>query len=193
MNKFKVGDIVVGNEKSKYRKTIEGWKGRVISVIGEHLIEVQEFYGSKSYTVYSHCFDLVETETKMFKKLIATKEFLAQAFEYGNDYWRDRIRNIIKDDPFAESYTLTEDTLQEAISDSRICPIWIEKIKIYFGYESDDLYIFKDPIDNDLPFIVGDLLANPGEEFKCLIVKASYELIVDEHSTGHKILKFKKK
>jgi len=210
MSKFKVGDIVVGNSQASvhYGITQVGWKGKVTKVYGNgsgfnrHII-VKSLTESNEYIVHEDHFDLVETKnTNMFKNLTASKEFLAKAFEVANPYWKNKIIEIIKDNPFAESYTLTEDILKEAIMDNSICDEWRTKIEEHFEYKSDDLYTFSlelslhingHYLSEKLPFFVGDGLANPGEEFKCLIVQGNYELIVDENSKGYKVLKFKKK
>lgn len=59
MAKFKVGDMVIGNELASkaYVTTVKGWKGKVVGYIGEDLIIVR---GDEKFewTVESTCFDL---------------------------------------------------------------------------------------------------------------------------------------
>lgn len=66
--KFKVGDIVKGNEScnGRYRFTIEGWIGRVtdVSCDGrvidvEDPLDVPSFFGHCNFSVSAECFDLI--------------------------------------------------------------------------------------------------------------------------------------
>ena len=59
-NKFKVGDLIVGNHKAdRYNWTCVGWKGIVIQIVDYERIKVENPRDAYKYTVYSECFDLV--------------------------------------------------------------------------------------------------------------------------------------
>ena len=62
MAKFKVGDIVVGNNND-YLYTNKGWRGEVVAIHNEGLIEVRGEgpYGKATFTVKEFYFDLVES------------------------------------------------------------------------------------------------------------------------------------
>lgn len=58
-NKFKVGDLIRGNQKAgKYRWTTVGWEGVVVQVLSNTRVKVQ-YSKSHDYDVESECFDLV--------------------------------------------------------------------------------------------------------------------------------------
>lgn len=62
MGKFKVGDIVVGNSND-YLYTKKGWRGEVVSIPREGLIEVRGEgpYGEATFCVSGSYFDLVRS------------------------------------------------------------------------------------------------------------------------------------
>ena len=67
MNKFKVGDIVVGNKSAsaQYSVTTEGWVGRVVEVEGDTDIRVQSLEDKEFHPwVSSACFELCSLEHK---------------------------------------------------------------------------------------------------------------------------------
>jgi hypothetical protein len=55
-NKFKIGDIVIGNDlaNGRYNHTTKGWKGIVTAIYPNDEIKVDH------YTVDPECFDLLE-------------------------------------------------------------------------------------------------------------------------------------
>lgn len=60
---FKVGDMVVGNDKDRYNVTRKGWTGKVISVSGGEYITVEgtaNSSGRGQFDVESQYFDLVK-------------------------------------------------------------------------------------------------------------------------------------
>jgi len=60
-NKFKVGDIVIGNKlANKYNTTKQGWKGKVIKIINEDRFEAISLSGNLSFSLWSERFDLLE-------------------------------------------------------------------------------------------------------------------------------------
>lgn len=64
MAKFKVGDMVVGNENAeKYSITDTGWIGIVVAVHKNGEIRVKRKGGVMTYDVESSCFDLYETSS----------------------------------------------------------------------------------------------------------------------------------
>lgn len=70
MNKFKIGDIVVGNKLANYKYSIttEGWVGRVIAVC-EDDIKVQSLEDTGFHPwVSSACFELCDREHKASAK-----------------------------------------------------------------------------------------------------------------------------
>ena len=60
MNKFKVGDKVIGNSM-EYGITLKGWKGTVTKVEGEHSIKVKGPGVTDGVTVYAKDFDLLSS------------------------------------------------------------------------------------------------------------------------------------
>lgn len=61
MAKFKVGDVVIGNENAKgYTITDTGWIGTVIAVYGDEEIVVKREGAIADFKVKSSCFDLYE-------------------------------------------------------------------------------------------------------------------------------------
>lgn len=62
MAKFKVGDLVVSNSED-YLYTSKGWRGEVVSISGNGLIQVRGEgpFGTTTFTVNESSFDLVET------------------------------------------------------------------------------------------------------------------------------------
>ena len=62
MAKFKVGDIVIGNDKNPYSVTAKGVKCEVVKVYDEHYIRVRALNDFASFIVYPECFDLVNGE-----------------------------------------------------------------------------------------------------------------------------------
>jgi hypothetical protein len=64
-NKFRVGDIIVGNEKANYYNvTKKGWEGTVIKVHRGNEITVKDSDGEK-YNVDAKCFDLFKRGKKV--------------------------------------------------------------------------------------------------------------------------------
>lgn len=79
-HKFRVGDIVIGNKKANhYNWTIEGWKGKVMSIKSENIIFVRALEGSSpTYDVMASRFDLFkELKAKPKKKLSDAKIYLS--------------------------------------------------------------------------------------------------------------------
>lgn len=70
-HKFRVGDIVIGNEKANhsYSVTVQGWKGKVIEVCGSKItiagFENNDGYDGHDFGVSDNCFDLYrKTDTE---------------------------------------------------------------------------------------------------------------------------------
>lgn len=135
------------------------------------------------------------------KNNIATREFLQEAYhcEDITEYYREVIRGIMRNDPFAESYHVDETIILAAYNDEeRICDDWADRIKTQFRIEKDDEFFefgkeFKLTTGSS-PVIIAHGLLEPYEKYKgkCLVVRDNYELIV-EKVKDHTILKFKKK
>lgn len=68
MAKFKVGDIVVGNEKNPYGVTAKNVKCEVVKVYDERYIRVRVLNNFESFIVYSKYFDLVQSEEIIIKR-----------------------------------------------------------------------------------------------------------------------------
>lgn len=62
MAKFKVGDIVVGNEENPYCVTAKGVKCEVVKVYDEHYIRVRVLNDLEDFLVCSVYFDLVQCD-----------------------------------------------------------------------------------------------------------------------------------
>ena len=115
------------------------------------------------------------------KNNIATRKFLQEAYECGNDYYREVIRGIMRDDPFAESYHVDETIILSAYQDEeRICDDWADKIKAQFRIEKDDkLFEFGEEFILTIgssPLLISYSLLEPYEKYegKCLVVRDNY-------------------
>jgi len=135
------------------------------------------------------------------KNNIVTREFLQEAYhcEGVGEYYREVIRGIMRDDPFAESYHVDETIILAAYQDEDyICGEWIDKIAKQFRIEKDDeLFEFGKEFElttGSSPLMISYSLLEPYDKYegKCLVVLDNYELIV-ENVDGYTILKFKKK
>lgn len=134
------------------------------------------------------------------KNNIATREFLQEAYqtEGVGEYYREVIRGIMKDEPFAISYEVSESTIIDAYTDEDVCEEWKNRLKKQFRIEKDDgLFEFGKEFKlttGSSPLMISNGLLKPYEKYqgKCLIVRDSYELIV-EKVNDRTILKFKKK
>lgn len=135
------------------------------------------------------------------KNNIATREFLQEAYhcEGVGEYYREVIRGIMRDDPFAESYHVDETIILGAFQDEEhICDEWADKIAKQFRIEKDDkLFEFGKEFKlttGSSPLLISYSLLEPYDKYegKCLVVRDNYELIVEKVS-NHTILKFKKK
>lgn len=74
--KFKVGDHVVGNKKSWYSITKQGWRGEVVEVISENIIRVKALPGHEGgvtkFPVTAECFDLIDPTA--VRKIVVTTD-----------------------------------------------------------------------------------------------------------------------
>lgn len=96
MNKFKVGDIVVGNKSASdiYSVTIEGWVGRVVDVNGDNIrvqsLEDKTFHPWVSSTCFELCNPAYKASAKNgIKKVI----FNAPATIV---LWTDNTKTVVK-------------------------------------------------------------------------------------------------
>lgn len=135
------------------------------------------------------------------KNNIATREFLQEAYHCNGatEYYREVIRGIMKNNPFAESYHVDETIILAAFQDEdHVCNDWADRIKAQFRIEKDDkLFEFGKEFKLTTfssPLLISHELLEPYEKYqgKCLVVRPDYELIV-ENVSNHTILKFKKK
>lgn len=78
--KFKIGDIVIGNEKADecYSITKKGWVGTVVNIFDESLIEVRDETIGATFAVISECFDFLNPPNKISEEEEA--EFAAMIF-----------------------------------------------------------------------------------------------------------------
>ena len=74
-NKFKVGDIVIGNDKNPYSVTAKGVKCEVVKVCDKHYIRVKVLDHLEDFLVLSVYFDLVQSDeitiTRYGNKVVA--------------------------------------------------------------------------------------------------------------------------
>lgn len=133
------------------------------------------------------------------KNNIAPREFLQEVYQIEGvgEYYKEIIRNIMKDEPFAISYEVSDSTIIEAYTDEYICEEWKDRLKKQFRIEKDDkLFEFGKEFKltpTSSPLMIANTLLTPDKyQGKCLIVRNEYELIV-EKVKHHTILKFKKK
>jgi hypothetical protein len=88
MNKFKVGDVVIGNDSAKnYNITCKGFVGTVCEVLDDRFMLVSGVNGGESgylpYTVDMNCFDLYsQVETRSTKQ-----ELLDRLSSQGDCYY----------------------------------------------------------------------------------------------------------
>lgn len=134
------------------------------------------------------------------KNNIATREFLQEAYhcEGVGENYREIIRYIMSDEPFAMSYEVSESTIIDAYTDEDVCEEWKNRLKKQFRIEKDDkLFEFGKEFKlttGSSPLLISYSLLEPYDKYegKCLVVRDNYELIVEKVS-NHTILKFKKK
>ena len=75
--KFKVGDHVVGNKKSGYPTTKQGWRGEVVEVLDRYSIRVKALPGYEGgdetkFSVAVKCFDLIKPADH--RKIVVTTD-----------------------------------------------------------------------------------------------------------------------
>jgi hypothetical protein len=141
----------------------------------------------------------------MFKvgNTIVTRKFLQEAYncEGIGECYREIIKNIVKENPFASFYEISKCTILNAYADEDVPKEWKEKIKDHFKIEKDDeFYNFGKSVtidtkfDKDVPFMIANDLLKPYSQYryKCLILKYNYDVVV-EKVNDRTILKFKKK
>jgi len=134
------------------------------------------------------------------KNNIVTREFLQEVYqtEGVGEYYKEIIRGIMSDEPFAISYEVSESIIIDAYTDEDVCEEWKNRLKKQFRIEKDDGLFefgkeFKLTISSN-PVMISHGLLKPYDKYegKCLIVRDNYELIV-EKVNNYTILKFKKK
>lgn len=134
------------------------------------------------------------------KNNIAPREFLQEIYQIEGvrEQYKEIIRNIMKDEPFAISYEVSDSTIIEAYTDEYICEEWKDRLKKQFRIEKDDgFFEFGEKFELtklSYPVMIAHGLLEPYEKYKgkCLVVRNEYELIV-EKVKYYTILKFKKK
>jgi hypothetical protein len=134
------------------------------------------------------------------KNNIAPREFLQEVYETEGvgAYYREIVRNIMKDEPFAISYEVSDSTIIEAYTDEDVCTEWKNRLKKQFRIEkSDGLFEFGKEFKltpTSSPLMIANTLLTPHDEYqgKCLIVRDNYEVIIESVNL-RTILKFKKK
>lgn len=116
MNKFKVGDVVIGNDSAKnYNITCKGFVGTVCEVLDDRFMLVSGVNGGESgylpYTVDMNCFDLYsQVETRSTKQ-----ELLDRLSSQGDCYYSlaqvvDMIKNL--EDPKPVLYSKVQVTAE---------------------------------------------------------------------------------
>lgn len=137
------------------------------------------------------------------KNNIVTREFLQEAYQtegVGENY-KEVVRNIMKDEPFAISYEVSDSTIIDAYTDEDVCEEWKDRLKKQFRIEKEDefynfgkIVTIDTKFDKDVPFMIANDLLKPYSQYrhKCLILKYNYDVIV-EKVNDRTILKFKKK
>lgn len=134
------------------------------------------------------------------KNNIAPREFLQEVYhcEGVGEYYREVVRNIMKNEPFAISYEVSESTIIDAYTDEDVCEEWKNRLKKQFRIEkSDGLFEFGKEFKlttGSFPLFISHSLLEPYDKYegKCLVVLDGYELIVEKVGM-HTVLKFKKK
>lgn len=116
-NKFKVGDIVVGNDGADiYGITRKGWKGVVTELSSDNIIKVQSIGDIGTYLVKVDFFDLVSNNSnnKTENMYQVDKEFIQEAHSASCDSWKKKIEEKFPDvfpkDPrfkFEEVFTVS--------------------------------------------------------------------------------------
>lgn len=100
-NKFKVGDVVVGNDLANkfYSTTIKGWKG-VVTNIYDTSIDVKCLHTKQIYTVLKpYCFDLLSNDSnnKSENMYQVDAEFIKEAHSAACDSWKRKIEEKFPD------------------------------------------------------------------------------------------------
>ena len=147
MAKFKVGDVVVGNElASKYGITETGWIGVVTTVdeINSGMIWAKPYWGidGDRYHVDAECFDLYQTP--VIDPIKVSKQELLDILSAQNDcyYSLAQVVEMINkiEDPKPEPVTPGMIMLKEADYDSFLDKVR-ERLEANFGGYSGDKFI----------------------------------------------------
>lgn len=130
-NKFKVGDIVIGNDQASqdYSITIKGFKGRVTSVGPDDTISITRLNGLKfeEFGVESKSFDLLQ------KSVSVSKKGLKAIYPDVCEGWQAKIRealiaNILEDDD-SDAVSVSPEDLELAYAQAD--PEQKENLEIY--------------------------------------------------------------
>ena len=93
--KFKVGDIVIGNDRASdaYSITIKGFKGRVISVGESNGIVITRLedsdFSSNEFIVSSDCFEILK------KQVSVSKKGLKAIYPHVCEGWQAKIKEVL--------------------------------------------------------------------------------------------------
>jgi hypothetical protein len=190
MTKFKVGDVVIGNNLANdYGITVEGWKGEVVDTDPHSInnIFVKDLATKDKYWVDSNCFDMYkEAPKKEFKDL-----------DDNERYWVDpKIFEDSKD--LKGMVNVSVDFIKQAyeMADPELRKKMEEEFKDLFKKEDESAFEFGSEFtlktSNSGPLMIGLGLAPKGLEGRCLVVRSAYDLeVVEENDL--KILIFREK
>lgn len=187
MTKFKVGDVVIGNELANdYGITVEGWKGDVvdIDIHSKNNIFVKDLATKDKYWVDSNCFDMYKEAPK--------KEF--KDVDDNERYWVDP--KIFED--YKGMVNVSVDFIKQAyqMADPELRTVMEQEFEDLFKKEDESAFEFGDEYTLERPWtgplMIGHGLAPKGLRGRCLVVCSSYDLEVLEQD-GNKILIFREK
>lgn len=105
-SKFKVGDIVIGNEKAKgYATTKTGFLGIITEIGGDDLMVIKGLkYPNLSYTVRQECFDRFEKQQTVDTPETEKPESIMERWANESKNFSETLKNLLKEFGFASTY-----------------------------------------------------------------------------------------
>lgn len=105
-SKFRVGDIVVGNEKAKgYAITTTGFPGIVTAIEDDGLMVIKGLnYPNLSYTVKQECFDLFGEQQTVDTPETEKPESIMERWANESKNFSETLKNLLKEFGFASTY-----------------------------------------------------------------------------------------
>ena len=104
--KFKVGDVVIGNEKAKqYTITKTGFLGIIIEIGDDDLMVIKGLeYPNFSYTVKQECFDHFEIQQTVDTPETEKPESIMERWANESKNFSETLKNLLKEFGFGSTY-----------------------------------------------------------------------------------------